>query len=178
MDDRPTDEHRTARTVTLVVPLPDRTAPDRPVRAPYIERPGRTEDRTPRPVERTGTEQDAVRPTPVETVRPVQPPPVRTTVRPEPVERLVWQTVDPGPEPIERQPPGDGGRTHLKIIVVLVPAAGAVGGIIAATGLPSLPSIDIRPVLVVVGTVVLGIGITRFSGVLRAIVAAIAGGRR
>lgn len=135
MDDRTTDEHRTARTVTLVVPLPDRTAPDRPVRAPYIERPGRTEDRTPRPVERTGTEQDAVRPTPVETVRPVQPPPVRTTVRPEPVERIVWQEVEPAPERSVRALPGDGGRTHLKIAATAVPtvaAAGIVCGLVSS----------------------------------------------
>lgn len=117
MDERA--ERSTGRTVTLVVPLPDRAG--RTTGDPYVER----ADRPDKPV-RPEPEQP-VRTEPVETVRPAARPP---TVRPEPTVRLVWQEVAPADEQTVRTiPPSDGGRTHLKIAAGAIPAT-ALAGII------------------------------------------------
>lgn len=123
MDERA--ERSAGRTVTLVVPLPDRAG--RTTGDPYVER----ADRPDEPVRAVRTEPEqpvrTVRPEPVETVRPAAQPP---TVRPEPTVRLIWQEVAPADEQTVRTiPPSDGGRTHLKIAAGAIPAT-ALAGII------------------------------------------------
>ena len=128
MDERA--ERSDGRTVTLVVPLPDRAG--RTTGDPYVERADRPDEPVRAPVRepvRTEPEQPVrpVRTEPVETVRPAARPP---TVRPEPTVRLVWQEVAPADEQTVRTiPPSDGGRTHLKIAAGAIPAT-ALAGII------------------------------------------------
>lgn len=104
------------RTVTILIPLPD----DRTVQS---------ERRTAGP-ERTAPRTIDV---PLAPVRPE--PPVYAEPDDEPT--IDWQSVErPAVVPV---PTRSYGR-HLILAAVLVPAAGAAGGVLAITGIPSMPT--------------------------------------
>lgn len=106
------------RTVTILIPLPDdRTVRPRPrtVECPEARTAPRTID------------------VPLAPVRPESP----VYAEPDDEPTIDWRSVErPAVVPV---PTRSYGR-HLILAAVLVPAAGAAGGVLAITGLPSMPT--------------------------------------